>query len=76
MSRKTVVLRVSENPGKIVFSRLPFRKFEIPNLPSMSILKTVSTANTSCEFSLEFLKLLGVRLCWNLFCKVSVAELL
>ena len=40
----------------------------------MSILQTVSTANVSCEFSRKFFKLLGERLCWNHFCKVSPVE--
>ena len=51
MFRKTAVLKVLGNPWKSVFSRVPFRQFKISNLPSMNILKTVSSANVSCEFS-------------------------
>ena len=70
MFRKTVVLKVSRKSLKSVFNRVTFWQFELPNLPSINILKTVSTVKVSCEFSLEFLKLLGERLCWNHFCEV------
>ena len=62
MFRKAAVLKVLGKSWKSVFDRIPFRQFEISNVPYMNILETVSTANVSCEFSLSFLKLLGERL--------------
>ena len=74
MFRKTLLLKVSGKSKKDIFSSAPLRKFELSNLPSINILKTVSTTNVSYEFSPKFLKLLRVRLFWNHFCQVSACS--
>ena len=44
---KTAVKKVLKNYQKIVFSSVPFKKFELSNPPTYNYAKTDSTANTS-----------------------------
>ena len=49
MFRKSAVLKVSENFQKNLFSRVPFKQFGLSSPSPITIRKTSSTANVSCN---------------------------
>ena len=51
MFGKSPVLKISEDSQKSVFGKNLFKQFDLSNLLPITILKTDSITNVSCEFS-------------------------
>ena len=60
----------------IVFGALLYVFLRLFSVSCIHCYRKKKPTRVYCEFSREFLKSLGERLCWDQFCKVSVVELL
>ena len=51
MFGKTPVLKIPGDSQENVFGKVPFKQFKLSNLSPITILKSDSTTNVSCECS-------------------------